>query len=237
MDRQATPLILLTRPAEAAARFSNRLAAAHPNAEIVISPLQQIRFLDFARPDILSDALIFTSQNAVKAAAKAGLTGQAFCVGDNTAQAAMQAGFSARSAGGDAKDLIALIQARRPGSLWHLRGRISRGDVAAQLRQSGFEAHETIVYETEALPLSRQAQAILTGTRPVLLPLFSPNAAVLAGQAMAAATAPLTLLCLSPAVAAASASIPVVGRLTARRADADGMLEIVASVLNSGALS
>ena len=236
MQRQDAPLILLTRPAQASARFAARLALAHPGAQVLISPLQEVRFLDWPRPEGAPDALIFTSQNAVEAAARAGLSGRAFCVGDQTRQAAMSAGFGAVSAGGDAQDLVALIRAERPQHLWHLHGRDPRGDVAGQLRAEGFTVAQAVVYETLPMALTAEALAALAGDRNLLVPLFSPKSAALAAAALAGAMAPLVLLCLIPAVEQSLGVLAAHPRAVARRPDADGMLEIIARALNSGAL-
>ena len=241
MQRQVmapqTPLILLTRPADASARFAVRLAGLCPKPEVMISPLQEVRFLDWVRPRTRADAMIFTSQNAVAAAQRAGITGLAYCVGNQTTQAAAQAGFDAVSAEGEANALVTRIMAEGPKVLWHLHGVSTRGDVAGRLRAAGFEVDEAVVYETADLPLLPAAQAALDGTRPVIVPLFSPKSAQRAAAAMGGARAPLVVLSLSSAVDRAAAAIPAVRRLVARRPDADGMMEIMIQALNQGALS
>ena len=241
MQRQAmppaTPVILLTRPAPASARFAARLAVAHPQVEVLISPLQEVRMLDWTRPQGNPSALIFTSQNAVQAALAAGLTGLAYCVGNQTAEAAERAGFRAISAGGNAADLIARISVDGPRHLLHLHGRSIKGDIAAVLRAAGFTVSEAVVYDTQALPLTAPAQAALAGPRPILLPIFSPRSAARLAEVLTQVIAPLTLVSLSAAVDHAASDIPARHRLIAKRPDADGMLEIVAWALNSGALS
>ena len=231
------PLILLTRPAPASARFAARLAVAHPQVEVLISPLQEVRMLDWTRPAQAAAALIFTSQTAVLAAAAAGLGGRAYCVGNQTAEAAERAGFDASSAGGDAAALTARITTDGPRHLWHLHGPSTTGDVAGTLRAAGFTVSEAVVYDLIALPLTAAAQAALTGPRPILLPIFSPRSAARLAEVLTLATAPLTLLGLSAAVDHAASAIPARHRHIAKRPDADGMLEIVAWALNSGALS
>lgn len=237
MQRQDAPLILLTRPVEASARFAARLKAVCPAAEVRISPLQAVRFVDWALPGPPPDALIFTSQNAVAAAVRAGLTGRAYCVGNQTAEAAAAAGFSALSAEGAAGDLLALIVQDAPRHLWHLHGRKLRGDLAGDLRRAGFLVDSVVVYDVLALPPTPDAIAAIYGSRPVLLPLFSPQSATRAAQALAGATAPLILLSLSAAVDEAAIALSAHQRHIARRPDADGMLEIVIAAVNSGALS
>ncbi len=237
MQRQDTPLILLTRPQAASARFAARLVAACPAAAVLISPLQAVQFADWPRPLVLPEAVIFTSQNAVEAAARAGLSGRAFCVGDQTAEAAVKAGFDAVSAGGTADDLVGLIIAARPASVWHLRGADTRGDVAGRLRKAGISVFEAVVYRTEDRPLTGEAITALGQSRPILLPLFSPKSAARASAALTSVQAPLIVLCLSAAVGRAAARLPAVQRRVAKRPDADGMLEIVLGALISGPLT
>lgn len=235
MQRQALPLILLTRPAPASARFAARIAGAGLAAEVMVSPLQEVRFLDWRAPGPQPDALVLTSQNGVEAARRAGLSGLAYCVGAQTAEAARAAGFRAVSADGDARALAALIAAARPGRLWHLRGQEAAGDLAGALRPAGIDLREIVCYRMSPTPLSDAARAALGASRDVLLPLFSPQSALRAAEAMAGAAAPVTILALSPAVARAAAALPARRCLTARRPDAQGMLEIVAEAVKSGA--
>lgn len=236
MLRQALPLILLTRPAAASARFAARVQAEVPGAEVLISPLQAVRPLEWTRPPAEPEALIFTSQSAVAAAAKAGLSGLAYCVGDQTAEAAAGAGFRAVSASGDSAALADLILAGAHRRLWHLRGALVAGDLAGTLRREGCEVAELVVYATEALDPTGAALAALTGTRPIVLPLFSPQGARRAVLALGGYTAPLSVLAISPATAQAAAGLTAQLRLTARRPDATAMLEIVAAALKSGAM-
>lgn len=237
MQRQALPLILLTRPAAASARFAARLTRAGLAAEVLISPLQEVRFLDWRAPGPPPDALVLTSQNGAEAARRAGLSGLAYCVGDQTAEAARAAGFQAVSASGDARALAALIAATPRGRLWHLRGQEAAGDLSGSLRPAGFEVHEITCYRMSPTPLSDGARAALGASRDILLPLFSPQSALCAAEALAGATAPVTILALSPAVARAAAALSAPRCLTARRPDADGMIEIIEEALNSGAKS
>lgn len=238
MQRQALPLILLTRPAAASARFAARLVAALPQADVLICPLQEVCFLEWRVPGTPPDALVLTSQNGAEAARRAGLAGLAglaYCVGDQTAEAARAAGFQAVSAAGDARALAALIGRQAPGRLWHLRGEETAGDLAGALRPAGFDVTEIVTYRMQPAPLSDQARAALAGPRPVLVPIFSPRGALRASEALAGATAPIFVLALSPAVARAAAGISAHLRLTARRPDAEGMVEIIGEALNSGA--
>jgi len=174
---------------------------------IVISPLMAVSFLVPDLPDRRFEAVLFTSEAGVAAVADgrlAGLPQTALCVGDATAEAARSAGFKAQSAGGDAGALIRMVTATgQRGPLLHLRGDNVTGDVAGHLTAAGIETEERIVYRQSPQPLTPSATALLRGSTPVIVPLFSSRSAALFAGAIATieARAPLLLVALSPAVA------------------------------------
>lgn len=202
MPAQPRPPVLLTRPAAQSVRFADQLRARFGPLRVVIAPLMAPVFLRPALPDQAA-GVIFTSETGVAAAVAGGwvLPRLAFCVGDRTAQAAQAAGFDARSAGGDATALVAMLaQDGAPGRLLHLRGAEARGDVAATLTAAGIPADEAVVYDQQAQPLTAEARAVLAAATPAILPLFSPRSArliIAAGRWRA----PLWIAALSPAVA------------------------------------
>ena len=223
------PAVLLTRPMAGSQAFAARLRQDFPGLNVVLSPLQQVRLLPWQWPEPRPDAVIFTSANAVVAG-----SGTAFCVGNQTAKAAQAAGYDAISAGADAEALVQAVHSAAAPQLrlLHLRGAVSRGNVAGRLRELGHNVEERVVYETLALPLTDEAAALLAGSDPVLLPLFSPQSAVLAAAALPSPRAPLQVLCLSPAVQQAADWGFAAKIRVARRPDADAMVEIVAEALN-----
>jgi uroporphyrinogen-III synthase len=195
---------LLTRPQAQAKRFAALCRARlSGRAEIMISPILRIDLLPVGAPP--QATLIFSSENAVHAAARGGLTQRvAYCVGDRTAQVARDAGFDARSARGAAQDLIALITEEAPrGPLLYLHGETVRVDVAAALRALGHDAQAQVAYRQVAQPLTDKALGALQGAAPVVLPLFSPRSAKLLSAPAKSARAPLYPVALSPQVAAA----------------------------------
>lgn len=108
--------------------------------------------------------------------------------------------------GRDADSLVAaILDAGEIGPLVHYRGRESRGGVAHRLSEAGVPCRELVVYEQRAIPLGPGAEALLAGSNPVLLPLFSPNSArrLVTGLRSVRLRAPLRIAALSPAVAAA----------------------------------
>lgn len=199
--------LLLTRPQEASERFAAQLKAAGVDLPPVIAPLLRIEPAE--TPQIAADqTVVFTSRNGVLAA-PAGQGRLAYVVGSATGAAAEAAGYRVRLADGDAEALIRRILADHQagdvaGPLLHLRGAHSRGDLAARLSASGLKTHDTVVYDQIAQPLTEAAKTLLTGSEPVILPLFSPRTAALFMEQMAEVegTAPLFVAFISPAAAA-----------------------------------
>lgn len=119
------------------------------------------------------DDAIFTSQAAVRFAPK-GYGRTAWCVGDATANAAFVHGYNAKSASGNAQDLVQLILTERPkGTVLHLRGEKTHVNVIKLLKQGGLHADEAIVYKKRSShPSPLELQNIGRATA-VILPMFS----------------------------------------------------------------
>ncbi|SDO77507.1 uroporphyrinogen-III synthase [Lutimaribacter pacificus] len=220
------PTILLTRPDEGSARFAGALRDVLGPVGIVTSPILRIEGTG-AVPDLSDDpVLIFTSRNGVEFRGfgpKQGLT--CLCVGDATAEAAEAAGIAARSAGGDLRDLLALIGREPPDRpLLHIRGAHSAGDLVGSLQAMGLIARAAVVYDQVAQPLSAGAKALLAGDGAVVVPLFSPrSAAEFARQH--SGRAPLYIAAISEA-AARAASVP---HAAMRIADSPTMEDMLAA--------
>ncbi|MCL5777258.1 uroporphyrinogen-III synthase [Limibaculum sp. FT325] len=178
------PVVLVTRPEAEAARVVARLAALGIAA--LAWPLTAIRFLPgpVAIPDG-TGALLFTSANGVAAFARASARRDlpALCVGERTAEAARQAGFTdAESADGDVRSLARLAACHGARAMLHPRGEDAAGDLAGHLARHGIAVAEAILYaaeETGAVP-PPICQALESG-RPCVVTAWSPrNAAILA---------------------------------------------------------
>ena len=211
------PVLLLTRPRADADRV---LSALGPfEGRVIVSPVLRIVAQGGTVPE--GAAVILTSAHALEGVTVPAGT-VAWCVGDRTAEAARAAGLEARSAGGDAADLIAMIRAAAPkGPLVHLRGEHVAADVVGAL--DGFDVTERVTYRQEAAPLSEEARAALDGADPVLLPVFSPRSA-LALRDIAGRAAPRHVVAISPAVAEAAAALDPASVTVAETPDLSGMV-------------
>ncbi|MEO1948652.1 uroporphyrinogen-III synthase [Thioclava sp.] len=235
MDSQPErPILLVTRPAVAAEgfveAFRNRFGQDWP---VIVSPLTEIEPLDTPIPEF--QTAIFTSQNAVAAFQRLaqGQGRRAYCVGQRTAQAAREAGFDAIAGPGDAEALSEMIAQRElGGKLLFLRGEQVAFDLENRLTSAGIETESAIIYRQVSRPLSGEAQAALRASRPVLVPIFSPNAADRFLNSMPdAPKPPLFVAAMSEAVASRLKSASLCHLEVASHPDAQGMLDALAVLL------
>lgn len=171
--------------------------------EVIHSPILEIKPLAVQVSTTDVQGLIFSSANAVNAAASLGIRRDlpAYCVGSTTTGTAKGAGWEAHMVGATAEELVAaLLQIRPRSPLLHLRGEHSRGDVAERLTELGVTTREEVVYRQHLLPLSAEAQRVLHGDRPVIAPIFSPRTARQFADIWTG-TAPLWLAAISEATA------------------------------------
>ncbi|QDY68250.1 uroporphyrinogen-III synthase [Qingshengfaniella alkalisoli] len=193
--------LLLTRPRVQAERFA-RDCRLHLNDDLAIeiSPVLEIEPVDSHIGTDGVDALVFTSENAVCAslAVDPSRTLVAFCVGEHTASAAMEAGWQARSAGGAKEELAALLRSQPRGRTYlHLRGETVAGSLAKLLSNTDLRVLEHIVYRQRVIDLTSTAKMWLDSDAPILLPLFSPRTARTLAPALRGATAPLRIATIS----------------------------------------
>ncbi len=201
--------LLLTRPETAAVRFAAQAEAALGRfGQVIHAPIFQIVPLT-PFPDIPNDAEIaFTSENAVRIAAPhlSEWKRPVWCVGAQTAAAARSAGLTPEVAGGTAKNLAdALLAARLPSPVVHLGGVHQAGDLVGRLQAEGQSARRISIYDQRPCPLSATARTALAGSRPIVLPLFSPRSAALLSESLMdpPPKAPLAVVPLSEAAARA----------------------------------
>lgn len=230
------PTILLTRPTEQSSKFQRELRRrVPPEVPILVSPILEIRTFPSPGPVEPPDFLVLTSAHASEAIARtpefAGI--KAYCVGHATADAARRAGAASVAAGGTADELVTRLKQDAPsGRGRYLRGRHVSVDLERTLAGAGLNISSSVVYDQVALPLTDQARAVLAAPGPVVLPIFSARSAGLLAEECRGATAPLSVVAMSPQVArqwrdedevCAVASAP----------DAEAMAEAVAACLRS----
>lgn len=237
--------ILITRPIEDAKPLADALAER--GIAVLIEPLLEIRQLDDAEID-LDDVkvLLFTSANGVRAFAALSPRRdvRVFTVGDGSAEAARQAGFTqVESAKGDVESLAALVVDRvKPsdGVLFHAAGTVTAGDLKARLEELGYRVRRAQLYEAKiATALSTETRANLTLGGVDAVMLFSPRTARTFAELWQAAGAPtlgrVFALCLSAAVAREIANLGWRAVETAERPDLPSMLTLVDAARTEGA--
>ena len=233
------PSLLLTRPEAQSQRFAAEVQKRFGSMAVVISPLMAPSFL---LPDLQGrrySGLVLTSETGVEAARRISAMGQslpelAYCVGDQTALAARQAGFDARSSRGNSADLTTLIlREKPPGPLLHIRGADVRGDIAETVTKGGIETQSVIGYTQEPHPLSEQALGLLGQNTPVIVPIFSPRSGQLLVDAVqGGCESPLWIAAISPAAADIVAQLAPVRLVVATAPDANSMLQAVADLIS-----
>ncbi len=203
---------LVTRPAEDSAALAEALRAR--GLEPLLDPMLRVEPTEGEMPSLDGvQAVLFTSSNGVRAFAQRSERRDVpvYAVGDTTANAARQAGFTdVTSAGGDSAALARLVGERltpSDGALLHARGADAAGDLAGALGAAGFEVRAAELYR--ARPAERLSdetrRALAEGTLDAAL-FYSPRTAetfvALARAAgLAEAVAPVTAVALSQPVA------------------------------------
>jgi uroporphyrinogen-III synthase len=210
---------LITRPAEDAKSLQAELRRR--GIAVVHEPMLSIeRMTDVSIDTAGVQGLLFTSSNGVRAFAR--LSDQrelpAFAVGDATARACRDAGFSnVHSASGDVDALANyVIHHCQPldGRLVQIAGTITAGDLAGALRAAGFVIERIPIYEaTTAKAFSPGTQTALKSGRIDAVLFFSPRTAstfVSLAQSVGLENAcrNINAYCLSPAVAKRAAALP-----------------------------
>ena len=231
--------ILVTRPQPGSARTA--AALRERGHEPIAAPLLQIEILTRVDADAGPwTAILITSANAIRGIAhwarrEPWRALPVFTVGDRTANAARDLGFTdVTSASGNVEDLANLVAARLgpPAPLLYLSGEERSGDLAGALRAKNFVVDVVVVYRVIAartLP-EPAASAIRDGVDGVLH--FSRhsaeafvNAASNAGLLEVALAKPVHY-CLSDQVAEPLRAAGVANFRIAARPDEASLLEL-----------
>ncbi len=223
-------LLLLTRPFPDSQRFLDAVERDCGPVNAVISPVMEVVPVSTELPSY--DEVILTSANGAEQASALGVGAgtRAWCVGRRTADKAKEYGFEPVSADGNADDLIALVLGQNTGRLLHIRGEHARGQIAARLIAAGRPCKEVIAYRQHPCAPTEEALVALSGTEPVILPLFSPRSAMLIPAIL---QAPVHVIAMSAAVAAEVADLGVDTVSVADKPDFESMLAATCHRLNS----
>lgn len=209
--------LLVTRPEPDATRQAAILAAR--GHEPVVAPLLLIEPVTNVSLDLDgAQALIVTSRNALRALAShpdlpASLRLPLFAVGEATAKAATELGFTkvtpGPGAGEELSRLIASTLDPKVGALVHLSGETVAFDLKSALEAKGFTLKQPVLYR--AVPATRLPESVLsllnTGRLDGVV-LMSPRtaaifAALVARHDAVTQASRLDCYCLSAAVAQA----------------------------------
>jgi uroporphyrinogen-III synthase len=139
--------------------------------------------------------------------------------------------MQAVSAEGDVGDLTALVRAQAvAGPLLYPRGAVTRGDIAAALRDAGVVVRSVVLYDQAPAALSGDARALFQNVGRIVLPLFSPRSAHLVGSVAAHGPAHLHIVAMSQAVADAWTGPAPRSMTVPRNPDTQAMLTRIAEI-------
>ena len=203
---------LITRPRENAGPIAQALAER--DIDVLLEPLLEIQSTEHGPVDLAGvQAVLVTSAFGARELARATSERDlpVYAVGDATAQAARDAGFTkVESARGDAGALTGLVLDRldpAKGPLLYAAGRVTSGDFPDPLTEAGFEIRRVELYAARpAAALSPETvDALREGSLDLAL-FFSPRTAatfvrLIRDAGLADACGRVTALAISPAVA------------------------------------
>lgn len=233
-------VVLVTRPEPGLGETLRDVASL--GFDPVACPLLRVRGRSLRLPACRRlQAILVTSGQAVAPLAEAADADPSlrrlplFAVGDASAARARAAGFTdTTSAGGNAMDLAALVQARRPAGdgLLLATGERQGLALAVRLRQAGYRLHRRVAYAAEPvrrLPEAGQ-EALQAGDVAACL-FFSAGTARNFGRLCPFALHPrlgaVRALAISPAVAGALAGLPWKSVESAEHPDAAALLSLL----------
>ncbi|KIL97979.1 Uroporphyrinogen-III synthase [Paramagnetospirillum magnetotacticum MS-1] len=174
---------LVTRPKEDSEGVARALGQR--GLDVMIEPLLDIAAVEDAQVETEgAQGILVTSANGIRALARLCPRRDlaVWAVGDSSARAAREMGFSAvESAGGDVDSLAELVAARvnpQSGALLHAAGTVVAGDLSGRLEAKGFQVRRQVLYQ--AVTATRLSdglcRALVDGTIHLAL-FFSPRTA------------------------------------------------------------
>lgn len=229
--------LVVTRPQSDGGRTAGALRAR--GHDVLLAPLMRVETMD---ADLSGGwgAVVITSANAPAAIASHPLRGALvglplFAVGQRSAQAAREAGFAdVTSAGGDVRDLVRLVLARRADAsapVLYLAGEDRASDLSGELTARGMAIEMKVVYRAVSAPFPQALiDALNAGTVDAVLHFSRRSAqnyvtgATTAGM-LAAALSPRHL-CLSAQVAEPIAGAGATAVVIAARPDEAALIDL-----------
>lgn len=233
--------VVILRQADDAAEYIDALRAR--GLESIAEPILTIEYLDADFSDIDAERpLVFTSAHGVEAfvRAKADRANPVFTVGRNTAQAALDGGFTnVETAAGTVDDLAILLKNRaetglRPG--FYVRAEDVSRDLSGILQKDGINIHEIIAYRAIPAPnLSIELLKSLDKREINAILFFSTRGATIFrdlieqyGRAVRLKT--VRALCISGPVLQSVSVLPFQGTELAETPDRHGMMKLLESI-------
>jgi uroporphyrinogen-III synthase len=196
--------VLITRAEPEASALAALIMRCGHSA--VIAPLAKLQSLNVTWPQILPEALVFTSANALLHLDGKSLRAlPVFAIGSRTAAAARDAGFTQIVAHGESNyaQLLRYIIAAPYRSLWHIGGRDVRHDMQQDLASHNIACRAFAVYDMVSITaLPPPAQAALAAHALDMALIFSPRSAQRAIKLLGDAPAWLPVWTMSEAIAA-----------------------------------
>lgn len=233
--------VLITRPQPGAARTAERLRKA--GFDPVVLPLTIIKRLFFKLPSGPFDGIVVTSAQALPLQDTSALVPflgiPVLAVGETTAQAAKERGFSSVTVGTGAVDGVIGLAAgllKPGGRLLYLCGRVRRPELEAALSDKGIliEAVETY----DAMPLSYSGHELEAhlGNMPFdAVVLMSQQAATAFGalledQGYEQLFDKCAIVCFSARIASVCEKLPAHQLLVTKQASEDSLMETLESL-------
>ncbi|PZO86082.1 MAG: hypothetical protein DI626_07030 [Micavibrio aeruginosavorus] len=211
--------------------------------EPLFEPILQVEFTDSPIQTDNDRPLVFTSAHGVGAYAKAvpeGRGNPAYVVGDNTAEAAMSAGFTdIKNAQGTGDDLAALLEAGLSGQNvrpLYVRAENISVDLTVMMAARGIVMDEIVAYRTvPAESLSLNLLRKLDKREVAACLFFSRRGAetftsLVQQYDRAYALRTTKALCIGEGVVESVSVLPFAQTLVSQTPDRDGMMELVEKI-------
>jgi len=197
--------VLVVRPSEQAVRTAQILVAL--GHQPLLAPVLKVTPTGAGIPDLAVDLVLATSARALVGVflPSALLAVPIYCVGEKTAQAGRESGFSAPESAENSEALAgALLKLGQAKSALYLAGRERKPELEAVLRQAGWKLEIVETYATQPVAaLSDEVKTALAAGEIDAVLHYSPRSAALFARLAGRSAAQAAHYCLSAEVAKA----------------------------------